>query len=61
MVNLYVYDQVIIIDLVVMLLPRISAGLFKYLTVFRYTLLRIVVGMVLGKLRMGRYLNGTHT
>ena len=45
MANLHVYDQAIIIDLIVMLLLRISAGLFNYLTVFRYILLRIVVGM----------------
>ena len=60
MVNLYIYDQMIIIDLIVILLLRISASLFKYLTVFRYILLRIVVGKVLGKLRMGRNLNGSH-
>jgi hypothetical protein len=52
---------VIIIDLIVILLLRISACLFKYLTVFRYILLGIVVGKVLGKLRMGRNINGTHT
>ena len=61
MANLYVFDQVIIIGLIVMLLPKISAGLFKNLTVFRYILLRIAVGMVLEKYRMGWYLNGTHT
>ena len=59
MANLYVYDQAIIIDLIVILLLIISASLFKYLTVFQYILLRVAVGMVLGKLRMGRYLK-TH-